>query len=330
MEQNRTYISQDHSRFSLCDCRAEDAEWENGILTLFFPKGIGCVTYGDDVPNTGPAQISFRTDPVKTFKLNVHSGTDSGWLCSEYTAENLVKTLHSGQSVLKFSDCYYGSAGVLYKGSLWRNDGEFAGEAELQIWTKKPVTFRYGAPAGKLRPDEIVTERLVLAEIRIQDERDLIGLLRDPDVWRTYMVPDLPSAEEQAAMFERYRKITENKTRFAYGIYREGRLIGVIHETERQEDTIELGWLISPALHNNGYAAEAVRACIIILYSLGFMTVTAGAFADNLASIRVMEKCSMERTGKTEEIEYRGKTHTCVYYAIHRYGPQTGEERINK
>ena len=54
------------------------------------------------------------------------------------------------------------------------------------------------------------------------------------------------------------------------------------------------------------------------LFSEGFSAVKAGAFSENAASIRVMEKCGMTKTGETEQIEYRGKTHTCVYYAIER------------
>ncbi len=47
-----------------------------------------------------------------------------------------------------------------------------------------------------------------------------------------------------------------------------------------------------------------------------FTVVKTGAFTENIASIRVMEKCGMRRFDETEEIEYRGKNHTCVYYEI--------------
>ena len=42
----------------------------------------------------------------------------------------------------------------------------------------------------------------------------------------------------------------------------------------------------------------------------------AGAFAENLSSIRVMEKCGMQKLAKRADIEYRGKLHRCVYYAV--------------
>ena len=52
------------------------------------------------------------------------------------------------------------------------------------------------------------------------------------------------------------------------------------------------------------------------MFSQGFETVLAGAFVENAASMRVMEKSGMTRQDYTDEIEYRGVTHTCIYYAI--------------
>jgi RimJ/RimL family protein N-acetyltransferase len=46
--------------------------------------------------------------------------------------------------------------------------------------------------------------------------------------------------------------------------------------------------------------------------------VTAGAFEDNLASLRVMEKCGMQPMEHTDTIEYRGCEHLCLYRAIDR------------
>jgi len=42
----------------------------------------------------------------------------------------------------------------------------------------------------------------------------------------------------------------------------------------------------------------------------------AGAFAENCASIRVMQKAGMQLMDKTELIEYRGQNRNCVYYGI--------------
>ena len=51
------------------------------------------------------------------------------------------------------------------------------------------------------------------------------------------------------------------------------------------------------------------------------ISVRCGAFPENTASIRVMEKAGMVREDFTEDIEYRGIMHHCVYYSIKANGP---------
>ena len=57
-----------------------------------------------------------------------------------------------------------------------------------------------------------------------------------------------------------------------------------------------LGYLLDPAHHGNGYATEMVGAALDLAFgALGLHRVTAGCFADNVASWRVMEKAGMRR-----------------------------------
>jgi RimJ/RimL family protein N-acetyltransferase len=57
-----------------------------------------------------------------------------------------------------------------------------------------------------------------------------------------------------------------------------------------------LGYLLDPAHHGLGYATEMVRAALDLAFGeLGLRRVTAGCFADNTASWRVMEKAGMRR-----------------------------------
>ena len=53
---------------------------------------------------------------------------------------------------------------------------------------------------------------------------------------------------------------------------------------------------LDPAHHGRGYATEMVRAALDLAFGdLGLRRVTAGCFADNVASWRVMEKVGMRR-----------------------------------
>lgn len=58
----------------------------------------------------------------------------------------------------------------------------------------------------------------------------------------------------------------------------------------------EIGWSIDPAHAGRGLATEAVRELIRICFQeLGLRRVTAGAFADNEPSWRLMERVGMQR-----------------------------------
>jgi RimJ/RimL family protein N-acetyltransferase len=61
----------------------------------------------------------------------------------------------------------------------------------------------------------------------------------------------------------------------------------------------DIGWLVDPAYAGQGLATEAARALLRICFEgLGLRRVTAAAFADNGASLRVMEKIGMRIEGR--------------------------------
>lgn len=62
----------------------------------------------------------------------------------------------------------------------------------------------------------------------------------------------------------------------------------------------ELGWAIDPAYAGRGYATEASTEAVRLAFDhIGVRRVTASAFADNAASIRVMEKIGMRHEATT-------------------------------
>jgi len=166
--------------------------------------------------------------------------------------------------------------------------------------------------------EEIKTQRLELRAIREIDRDNLIAIFTDDTVKQTYMVPDLESREASDRLFERISKLSERDDRYVYGIFYRDVLIGLVNDVEISEGTIELGYALHPNYYNRGFATEALSAVISYLFEIGFEKVIAGAFEENLASQRVMQKCGMHPISKTDQIDYRGKTHLCIYYEIRR------------
>ena len=142
--------------------------------------------------------------------------------------------------------------------------------------------------------------------------------MTDETVGRTYMLPEYRNRAEAEPLFQRLVQLSGDARRFVAGVYLEGQFIGMMNETEIKDTRIEMGYAYLPQYYNRGFATEAFQGAIGYLFSCGFETVVAGAFAENPASLRVMEKCGMERQNYTDEIAYRGMPHTCIYYAVQK------------
>lgn len=164
----------------------------------------------------------------------------------------------------------------------------------------------------------IKTERLVLQPIGEADLDSLMKLLTDNIVKQTYLLPDFPDLEAAHAMAQRIRALSQDAGRYVVGIYLDGRLVGLLNETEVSGTEIEVGYALLPQFYNQGYCTEALRGAMAYLFANGFTQVKAGAFENNCASIRVMEKSGMIKIDHWDELEYRGKIHRCVYYAARK------------
>lgn len=170
----------------------------------------------------------------------------------------------------------------------------------------------------KMTNTTIKTDRLTLDRIRSEDADDLIEIFRHEQVKATYMLPDLDDDASAHELFERIRVMSERDDKYVRGIYLKNKLIGIINDTEITNSSIELGYAIHPDFHSKGYATETLKAMIDYLWERGFDEIIAGAFEENAASIRVMKKCGMTRLSKVDSIDYRGKSHNCVYFSIKR------------
>lgn len=159
------------------------------------------------------------------------------------------------------------------------------------------------------------TPRLTLRPMLDRDLPQMSEIMRNTTVNRTYMLPDLDE-EGARKLFTRMKGTSQDGIRYFKVVCLDEKCIGWINEVELNDNCMELGWVINPAFHNQGYATEAARAVIGHLFSKGLRKVIAGAFEENPASMRVMEKAGMAKQTHTDEIEYRGKVHTCIYYAI--------------
>ena len=159
---------------------------------------------------------------------------------------------------------------------------------------------------------------MTLRPIQSEDRDGMLRLLTDPIIGKTFMLPQYPDPQGTMLLFQRMLALSHDSNRYVRAICLKDQLIGFINDTEIHGISIELGYVIDPAFHGKGYMTRALKIAIEELFTQGYAVITAGAFTENAASLRVMEKCGMQRLARTDTIEYRGKAHTCVYYHIQK------------
>ena len=162
----------------------------------------------------------------------------------------------------------------------------------------------------------IRTKRLVLKSITEHDVEAALDLLTNDIIKKTYMLPDFSQRSDALPLFHRIMTLSQDSTRFLKGIYLNDHLIGYMNEVEKDETFVELGYILHPDYHNQGYMSEALAAAFPYVFHMGFKQIICGAFEDNKASLRVMQKAGMKLLDRTDDIEYRDKVHRCIYYGI--------------
>ena len=153
-----------------------------------------------------------------------------------------------------------------------------------------------------------------LRKIQDSDKENMLDILTSDRVNQTYMLPDFEKREDAIPLFERLKNMSQDKKVYVRAIDLDGALIGFINQVEITEESMELGYVVHPEYHGKGYMTKALPIAIAQVHEAGYREVITGAFSQNTASLRVMEKCAMEKMEKSDQIEYRGKTHTCLYY----------------
>ncbi len=168
------------------------------------------------------------------------------------------------------------------------------------------------------KSEKLQTPRLILKPFDECDRQQMVDVLCNKDIKKTYMIPDFDDKKQAEPLFEKLMNFSRADNHFVYGIYFNDRVIGFVNDCEIKDSTIEIGYVITPEHQGKGFATEAVQICIDELFRMGFSRIRAGFFEENMASCRVMEKCGMHKFDLEEDIEYKGVLHHCLYYEIHK------------
>lgn len=145
------------------------------------------------------------------------------------------------------------------------------------------------------------TERLELRPVRDKNVDRILEYRNLPEVTRWLLRTEVDPASFKAA----WRRAAEDPDDHSVAVVLGDVVVGTVSldvvdgmgqpgMPPRVE--AQIGYIFDPAYGGQGYATEAVTAILAHAFDrLGVRRVTAGCFADNLASVRILEKVGMRR-----------------------------------
>jgi RimJ/RimL family protein N-acetyltransferase len=159
----------------------------------------------------------------------------------------------------------------------------------------------------QLAKSVIGTRRLILRPLQGGDAAAIYALFNDWDVMRFLSSPPWPYASSDAEDYVRAAvDATGADAELAFAITLNGKFVGTIGVRDRAPSHLQaghgpnIGYWLGKAYWGHGYMTEALRAMIAHVFALSRAdAIYCGAFADNLASLRVQEKAGFVHAGDT-------------------------------
>jgi [ribosomal protein S5]-alanine N-acetyltransferase len=170
----------------------------------------------------------------------------------------------------------------------------------------------------------IESERLILRQVMPEDAADFLACQSDPDVFRYSGRSELTSLEAARDWLNILFKRHQEQTLLSWAIVlkEDQHFIGrfQLEDVSAENRRTGVGYLLGKQYWGNGYATEAL--CAVIAYLFEQTTVNridTFAWAENIASTRVMEKAGMHFEGLARQKRCaKGAFHDFKYYAILR------------
>jgi len=159
-----------------------------------------------------------------------------------------------------------------------------------------------------MRPELLVTERLTLAPLRVEDADELAPLLDDPALH--VFIGGAPAGRD--ALRERFERQVrgsspdETERWFNWVVRRraDGAPVGTVQATARA-DGAELAWVIAVPYQRQGYAREAAAAVAVRLREAGEGPLVAHIHPEHAASAAVAAAIGLRPTERTHDGERR-------------------------
>ena len=155
---------------------------------------------------------------------------------------------------------------------------------------------------------------ITLDKITISDAADYFLIASNPNITISFMLDEVENITEAKSEIEEVINNYSDPEYYYFAIRLNDKLIGVMKTYE--SEYLELGYAINEDYWNKGYATIALNLVTDYFLKMDrIKKIILGAFTDNYASIRVMEKCNYKFIGiKKDEFYYKGKSRDIAYF----------------
>lgn len=143
-----THIDTDDSALSLHDCHTDRVQFENGILSFYFPDGFWVTpshraNNSDETVRTDSSQVDYHIDDdvsIYVFRQNIFKKT----IRTEWTLDELIHLVNNNTFGLEFLYQYKRYSEQLIKCLLHFDRAPYHYECQIEIPTSK-VVYRWNS-----------------------------------------------------------------------------------------------------------------------------------------------------------------------------------------
>ncbi len=168
----------------------------------------------------------------------------------------------------------------------------------------------------------LVTERLVLRQLRVSDAEEMLYLRSNPGLMRYIPRPLAQSLDEAVRLIEMYNGFLEKNEGINWAITEKGKdvligAVGFVH-FKPEHHRGEVGYLLHDAFHGKGMMTEALQAVLDYgFHTLKLHSVEAVIDPENIASEKVLQKLRFIKEAHFRESGlYEGQWLDAVVYSL--------------
>lgn len=132
------YMIEENEKIGLHDCRTNNIQYSNGVLTFTFPEGYYLLN-DIKMKQTGKAEMQcyILDEEINGISVYIYKTKSSGKVIREDWSDNFLTAVNDGAFEFEFVTTYRSYQHILFKGYIWFDTAPYHMECEIELHTNK-------------------------------------------------------------------------------------------------------------------------------------------------------------------------------------------------